>query len=475
MCPRKWAHRYLDGRVSESNKYAALGTEVHDQQIAPWFLERRIPDVSRAGKIAAKIIWHLPAPQRGGLVVEKEIRLMVGAARFVGRVDLWDPVGPPPTVYDHKTTSDLKWAKTPDDLVVDVQATLYAAWALEETGSDLVKLQWTYGTTGGRPRGQPVVREVTGVDLAPRLEKTAAAAEEMLALKLRGARAAEVVADASACGAYGGCPYRDVCVLSEEEKMRSFVGQEQARAKFTEKLKVFTESRGAAAGATGINPPDGAGAPAAPTPTVDFSALRNRLAARQTASEPTPAAPPPSLPPPPTTVVSTPPAEVTTVEEGAAVPTVEEMVEGMEKGMEMVFEATEKRGRGRPKGSKNKPRQESSSSSPSSVPSTLDGYVLYVDCAPVKLRAGDSQPEHASERIDRVLHRYDEVHGISHYKLGQGEELGFGRGAAIFAEMIASDLAEDPPEGAVVLHTASPEARDCYQAFAAGAHTIVHG
>ena len=75
----------------------------------------------------------------------------------------------PLTIYDHKTTSSLAYAKTVDDLLNDPQATLYARALMDSRGLDSVRLRWTYATRKGRTEVLPVEVVVTRDDINLRL------------------------------------------------------------------------------------------------------------------------------------------------------------------------------------------------------------------------------------------------------------------------------------------------------------------
>jgi len=121
-CLRKWAAIKIGGLKPPPNKYAALGTEVHEI-LASWLSSARPPPETRAGNIALAMLKHLPPPQTKNLLVETEIEVPLGGVKFVGFVDAAIYVGREvPFVADHKTTVDFCWAKDPDDLRNDVQA-----------------------------------------------------------------------------------------------------------------------------------------------------------------------------------------------------------------------------------------------------------------------------------------------------------------------------------------------------------------
>jgi hypothetical protein len=190
-----------------------------------------------------------------------------------------------PFVSDHKTTSDLVWAKSADDLVDDVQATLYAADGMLLAHSTACDLQWTYGRTRGAPVSLPVVRRVTADEIAPRIAKTAATAQVLRELFEEQPHWLDVPYDASACDKFGGCPFRGRCNLTPQERIQSIMAQETQHSAFLNKLRA---KRGNGAAPTTH--------PAPVSPTVPASAgVVNSLEAPATAA--TSPAPAPVKPP----------------------------------------------------------------------------------------------------------------------------------------------------------------------------------
>jgi len=238
LCPRKWAWRYIEEVFSEPNASAELGTLVH-QNLEKWLADQVIPESDRAGKIARSMLRHLPAPQAVRAEnVERGFQVRLGGHLFVGYTDLFMPGQSPPTVYDHKTTSDFCWAQTHEGLLVDVQATLYSYWAfIHLKDVQEVQLQWTYGRTRGTPVSMIVSRTVTKKEIEPRLELTMQSAEEMALIKASVKTAMEVPYHAEACEAFGGCPYRAKCNLTPSERMGAIMSQGTTKQGFLAKLK----------------------------------------------------------------------------------------------------------------------------------------------------------------------------------------------------------------------------------------------
>lgn len=336
LCNRKFAWRYIEGIAGAENKWATFGTNTHGH-LERW-LGNKIPplDNTPEQRLAQVMLKHLPPPQ--AVIpsnVEIELSMRLGGIYFIGKIDLWMPEGysevPMPIVYDHKTTGDLQWALTPEGMKNDVQATIYAAWAMLKSRSPQVSVQWTYGVRSPQ-KAHPVRAVLTGRDIQERLSKNIESAKEMKALTLSGARALDVVYDASACEAFGGCPYKDNCNLSVEERIESIMAQGQEK-----QMTVEDRLKARRAKATGVNPPAAAPAPAAPAPAA-----------------PVPAAPVPAAPATDVAAVAKPVINRLKERRKAGVPTVDlSEAPAPPPPPPEPAEAEAKRGRGRPKGSTN--------------------------------------------------------------------------------------------------------------------------
>lgn len=334
LCARKWAWRNIDGIEAPPNKYAAFGLKTHSY-LEKWLKKRVPPGGGKEAQLAQLMLAHLPPPH---LVdpqnVEFETAIKIGDVNFAIVIDLFMPDLEVPTVYDHKTTKDFKWALRaealtgePKAMMDDVQATMYSAWAFVKTGASQVDVQWTYGKSEGAPDVHPVKRTFLRHDVEERLKKSIRSAQEMRVIQESGCTAIEVPYDATGCEAFGGCPYQSLCNLSARDKMASIMAQGVAsmseskplQEDFIKKMRDRKNKNGASPGQ--VNPPavKAEAAPAAAAPTT------NKLAAKMAARKAAAAAPAPAPEPEPEVVAEAAPAE----------------------------EEAPKAGRGRPKGSKN--------------------------------------------------------------------------------------------------------------------------
>lgn len=249
-CGRKWALDKIDKIPRKGNKYAQKGTQIH--KVAEEWLRDGIPvPLTEIGEIFMPAIPHLPPPNTPGLQVEVGMGRTLGGIHFKGFMDLRIPYPyrEVPIVYDHKSTTDFKWALKGDDpdtgeggtMHTVVQPALYAWDTLldsQEAGykGDVVDLQWTYVRTRGAPKAKVVTQRVSLAMIQPRIDKTEESAVEQRILRETISSGLELPPNASACEAYGGCPYIEVCSLTPSQRIRSIMSQGNAHQAFMKRL-----------------------------------------------------------------------------------------------------------------------------------------------------------------------------------------------------------------------------------------------
>jgi hypothetical protein len=228
-CKRRWAFEYIWGIPREPNEAARLGTAVHAllEKFSRYGLP---PDRStREGQIALKMLGVLPPPGVG--YPEKRFYLSTPRHAFTGFIDLsyWD-LTHGATIIDHKTTSDLKWAKTPEMLQNDTQALIYAAAACTAFRVDSARLLWNYGTTSSKPQSHVVETRIHLSHAISRFERIENVADEITELFNAQVNPFSLPPVVSSCEKYGGCPHRARCNLTTDQKVRSLMQQDQARS-----------------------------------------------------------------------------------------------------------------------------------------------------------------------------------------------------------------------------------------------------
>ena len=234
-CARKWWYQSILGLQTPQNASAALGEAVH-AQLEKYLNDGTPPDAEKpAGRIASAGLKFLPPPgtvftevsMHGTNRDKKEAgegevplpgampRLVVAGMPVNGYIDVLDISADSPVVLDHKTTSDLKWAKTEADLREDVQMVLYGSYALDVVLSmgvdvDTVKAGHIVYLTKGAPLAKRTEVTFTRAMLASERKKLEQTVEEMkVSAKARTPDA--VPGEASSCNKFGGCHFKDKC------------------------------------------------------------------------------------------------------------------------------------------------------------------------------------------------------------------------------------------------------------------------
>jgi RecB family exonuclease len=298
-CPRKWGWEKLENLRSKQKPSAALGERVH-KILEAWMTSGTPPNRDETFLIEEKIYYpgqiaesgiHLLPPPGSGFVES-----MFSWRIFNGRIDFaWK--GPEcPAVLDHKTTSNLGYAKTPEDLKTDPQAIIYASAALEETQAHAVDLFWVYYKTSKPYKAERVHLRVSREYAAEQLRPLESLAHYMLDLRRSGTRAKDLPPNADACQNYGGCDFVSHCSLSSQEIIRSIYMNEMS---LEEKVRAHKASQ-AAGGIPSVPLPPSMGAPqlpggvpVVPLPHVPTVPQVPVLAAPQVPAVPAVAAPPP--------------------------------------------------------------------------------------------------------------------------------------------------------------------------------------
>ncbi len=230
-CARKWAWKYIAKIEAPPHPSALLGTDVH-AQLEGYLGQGKPLDFSKdTGYIAAPALEMLPKPMSEGLEVEKHFEMPSHTPNagfgYQGYIDVWLPtggmpgVGSPsdvyPAVVDFKTTGNWNYAKTAENLKTDVQAQVYAMWAMREMKSTLVDLVWIYMATRGARKARRVHLRVHGQDVAQQFSAINDTAIQMLEIRKTVTDPLSLPPTPSMCEAYGGCPYRSQCNLSPGE------------------------------------------------------------------------------------------------------------------------------------------------------------------------------------------------------------------------------------------------------------------
>ena len=209
-CPTKWWWEKIRGIRTPETPARTKGKRLH-KEWERYLVEGIVPQ----DPIAVSSLEHLPPPGSVSReLVETRIDQTEGLpVPLIGYIDLIEaPTSGRRRVTDHKTTSDFKWCRAPEELATDPQALVYCAEYLRRYPGGPVAFRHVYARTKGRPESD--VREVSltpeWVDEHYRtsIVKTA---HEMATYATANVR--DVPYKTTACDRYGGCPHRGLCLL----------------------------------------------------------------------------------------------------------------------------------------------------------------------------------------------------------------------------------------------------------------------
>ena len=244
-CPRKWGWQYLDGHKPKSTAAAELGKEVH-AILEKWLQYGTPPDPhTKPGKIAAAMVKQLPTPGKH-LEVERKFQFELRGHHYRGFVDLgywkqrdsgvW-------VVHDHKTTGDLMWALTEEELIHDIQAILYAKEAMDRHDVDEVELSWLYARTRSSPKPTPRVTKIHRDDVESGIEVIETYTNEMAEIRAQKLPVLELEPNVMACGNFGGCDFVGKCQLTGRQKRQAVFAQEKKKMSLKEKMQARRTNR----------------------------------------------------------------------------------------------------------------------------------------------------------------------------------------------------------------------------------------
>jgi len=270
MCWRKWGLDKLDKIPRPSNKHAQRGTDAHTV-LELWGRDGKIIDLNTdLGKIVSAGLPFLPRP--GTYLTEHKFTFRTPRATYRGVQDLKSKPGSRiKSIWDYKTTTDFRWAKTPEILRRDPQANIYAMSeikAAEAAGETIngIEQNWVYFLADPKkPKsfkvqlhvlrdehtpvptcGPEVKREHFGVmrfdELYERFDEIEQTSEQILVYRKLHSEGrisgAELPHDATACGAFGGCPYLGKsCKLTVKERITSMEKQQTLADKMAERKR----------------------------------------------------------------------------------------------------------------------------------------------------------------------------------------------------------------------------------------------
>ncbi len=220
QCDRLIGFEYVEGRRPPSSIKQRFGTNVHTH-LENWLKHGTVPPDTPEGLTAKQGIrpgW-LPTPGPELLIEHHFAFHVFPEIKAKGIIDCVEPptlLQPMPVVIDHKSTSNMRYAMTVEELRNEPQSLIYSAWAMLKWNAPEVCARWVYYAasnpkTGKRkPAGaRPVETIFRANDPAylaawAELQRDIAEIYRIRASKIPGN---SLKPNPGSCSDYGGCPH----------------------------------------------------------------------------------------------------------------------------------------------------------------------------------------------------------------------------------------------------------------------------
>jgi|6_EtaG_2_1085325.scaffolds.fasta_scaffold00400_26 RecB family exonuclease len=229
LCGRKFYGVYVEKWDTGPKPAADFGTDVHallehylgsgELPSSAVDLDWQSDDKERATHVALAAIPHLPMPPVPDLELEGWARIPLSDGTIMlGRVDMWEPNLH--RVTDFKTTSNFKYSLSEEQLRIDPQSITYA-YSRIGTGNTIT-VRFLYLRTRAPYYTKEVEVFYTRSELQDAWAKMVANDVANIDGIITAESFADVEPDLSACGAFGGCPFRTKCAALGDASMGVF-------------------------------------------------------------------------------------------------------------------------------------------------------------------------------------------------------------------------------------------------------------
>lgn len=217
-CKRLIGFEYVERLKAPPSEKQTFGSQIHDQ------LEKWLRLAKPPGEVARTGLKWLPTPDESLLIEHKINFEWLPGIYMIGIIDCASQVDS--LVIDHKTTSDLRWAMTTDQLFCDPQAIIYAVWAMLTWNQPIVKARWVYYAASNPPKGarrsrgsKPVEviyhnRDQKFISQVGRITEDVRAIVDIRRQMIKGM---DLEPTPGSCNSYGGCFHQERCQLSTDE------------------------------------------------------------------------------------------------------------------------------------------------------------------------------------------------------------------------------------------------------------------
>lgn len=241
-CERYWYFGYIQGIKLPASPAMLLGSGIH-KSIEHYLLNKGEVLDNEHKKYVLAMVAHLPNPKNAKsfrVELKIDLDLGIGLPRWIGFIDLLQDCEDVLKVRDYKTTSDFRYCKTPVELAENTQLIAYAQAMFEQGCDKDIEVSHTYiRTRTVTPQIKTVSAIVTRDHVVAEWYKRIAIVKEMTIAALSDS-AEDLEPTLTACGMYGGCPYRKECgvlVANPFENLGTEKGKAIKDMDFLKKLK----------------------------------------------------------------------------------------------------------------------------------------------------------------------------------------------------------------------------------------------
>jgi hypothetical protein len=232
-CPRVWYNQTVLKEREPDSPSKLRGTAIHSAleiflktgEVLPVvegvgtleFVQVAIPHIPRP--MIDKDYWsQFPVDEKGAptamLLLEQpgEMLTWQGGPSVTQFIDSVQALPKTCKIQDYKTTSDFRYAKTPEELRSNTQLCWNAKYIFAISDYDQIEIEHLYLLTKGRPKARPVSTFVTREQVEAIWERDMSLVRQMVAwAELAPPTADALPPNVDACDDYGGCYYRTKC------------------------------------------------------------------------------------------------------------------------------------------------------------------------------------------------------------------------------------------------------------------------
>lgn len=202
-CMRLWAFGALDRSYGPQGDEARDGDELHAHVRNYVKFDIEIDESRPMGRLAALGKPYFPS-RADEPHVEQSDQVVYGAHGWTVKPDLMWYAPRSPIIVDHKKVDNYRFALSTIDLRVDLQAVVYAYYAMRYYGTEECTALWLYYKASEPIELRPVETLITYEDALRVLRTYQKTLDQMAALKQqRGLRALEIVGNRDRCMKYG--------------------------------------------------------------------------------------------------------------------------------------------------------------------------------------------------------------------------------------------------------------------------------